>query len=70
MKLRFDPRRLSALVVKEFAQIVRDPSTFLIAFALPMLLLFLFGYAVSLDTARTRVALVVEDSSAQALAPR
>ena len=66
-RLRFDVRRLSALVVKEFAQIVRDPSTFLIAFVLPMILLFMFGYAVSLDTSRTRVALVVQDSSAEAL---
>lgn len=65
--MRFNRRRLRALAVKEFAQISRDPSTFLIAFMLPLLLLFLFGYAVSLDTGRTRVALVMEDSSTQAL---
>jgi drug efflux transport system permease protein len=63
----FDPRRLAALIRKEGSQIVRDPSTFLIAFVLPLILLFLFGYAVSLDTSRTRIALVVEDSSAPAL---
>jgi ABC-2 type transport system permease protein len=65
--IRLDPRRLRALMKKEFAQIVRDPSTFLIALVLPMLLLFMFGYAVSLDTSRTRIALVLEDSSAPAL---
>jgi ABC-2 type transport system permease protein len=65
--IRFSPRRLAALMVKEGAQIVRDPSTFLIAFVLPLILLFLFGYAVSLDTSRTRVAVVVQDSSAPAL---
>lgn len=65
--VRFSPRRLAALVAKEGAQILRDPSTFLIAFVLPMILLFLFGYAVSLDTSRTRVAVVVQDSSAAAL---
>lgn len=65
--ISLDPRRLSALVVKEVAQIMRDPSTFLIAFVLPLILLFLFGYAVSLDVGKTRVALVVEDSSAPAL---
>ncbi|MFA6112843.1 MAG: ABC transporter permease [Sphingomonas sp.] len=65
--IRFDPRRLAALVRKEGAQILRDPSTFLIAFVLPLILLFLFGYAVSLDTPRTRIALVLEDSSAPAL---
>ncbi len=65
--IRFDRRRLAALIGKEVAQIVRDPSTFLIAFVLPLMLLFLFGYAVSLDTARTRIALVLEDRSAPAL---
>src|SRR3954470_1858662 len=64
---RFDPRRVAALVRKEGSQILRDPSTFLIAFVLPMLLLFLFGYAVSLDSSRIRVGLVLEDSSAPAL---
>ncbi|WP_404333613.1 ABC transporter permease [Sphingomonas sp. MMS12-HWE2-04] len=63
----FSPRRVAALVRKELAQILRDPSTFLIAFVLPMLLLFLFGYAVSLDTSRTRIAVVVQDSSGPAL---
>ncbi|MBU1769653.1 MAG: ABC transporter permease [Alphaproteobacteria bacterium] len=59
-------RRLLALIVKEYAQIRRDPSTFLIAFAMPLLLLFLFGYAISLDPRETRVALVVQDDSAPA----
>src|SRR3954470_23721431 len=70
MRLRdaaLDPRRLRALIGKETAQIARDPSTFLIAFVLPLILLFLFGYAVSLDTTRTRIAVVVQDSSAPAL---
>ena len=64
---RFDYRRLRAMMVKEFAQIVRDPSTFLVALALPLLLLFLFGYGISLDTSHTRIAVVMEDSSAPAL---
>jgi len=59
-------RRLQALMVKEYAQIRRDPSTFLIAFVMPMLLLFLFGYAVSLDPRATKIALVVQDESAAA----
>ncbi|MCW2389565.1 ABC-2 type transport system permease protein [Sphingobium sp. B11D3B] len=59
-------RRLLALIVKEYAQIRRDPSTFLIAFAMPLLLLFLFGYAISLDPRDTKIALVVQDESAPA----
>ncbi len=59
-------RRLLALMIKEYAQIRRDPSTFLIAFVMPMLLLFLFGYAVSLDPRETKIALVVQDDSAAA----
>src|SRR6478752_9214453 len=65
--IRFSPRRVAALVRKETMQILRDPSTSLIAFVLPMIMLFLFGYAVSLDTSRTRVGVVLLDSSAPAL---
>jgi ABC-2 type transport system permease protein len=63
----FSLRRLSALIVKESAQILRDPSTMLITFVLPLILLFLFGYGVSLDTARTRIGLALEGDSAAAL---
>lgn len=66
MPVRLSRRRLSALIVKEFIQIARDPSTFVIAFVLPLVLLVLFGYAVSLDAVENRVALVVEDSSTAA----
>ena len=51
---RFDPRRLLALVRKETLQAVRDPSTILIAFVLPVILLFLFAFAVSLDVRDVR----------------
>lgn len=56
-------RRIRTLVVKEFLQAVRDPSSIMIAFVLPMILLFLFGYGVSLDCAHLRIGLVVEDAS-------
>ena len=60
-------RRLKALIVKEFRQVVRDPSSILIAFILPLLLLFLFGYGVSLDATNVSVAVVVEDSGPEAV---
>lgn len=56
-------RRFAALVRKESYQIVRDPSSILIAFVLPMILLFLFGYGVSLDTTQTRVGVVIEEEA-------
>jgi ABC-2 type transport system permease protein len=56
-------RRFLALVRKESLQAIRDPSTVLIAFVLPLILLFLFGYGVSLDTTRTRVGLVLEETT-------
>lgn len=67
MNQGFDLGRLRALVIKESAQIVRDPSTILIAFVLPILLLFLFGYAVNLDSSKTKIGLALEDDSAAAL---
>src|SRR3546814_6394004 len=67
---RFDPKRLWALVRKESLQAVRDPSTLLIALALPVVLLFLFSYAVSLDVRAVRIGVVQESvaASAQSLA--
>jgi len=56
-------RRFRALVIKETIQIFRDPSSILIAFVLPLILLFLFGYGVSLDSNKIKVGLVVEDTS-------
>ncbi|MEO8938152.1 MAG: ABC transporter permease [Burkholderiaceae bacterium] len=56
-------RRFWALLVKESLQVMRDPSTLLIAFVLPTILIFLFGYGVSLDTARTRIGLALRDDS-------
>lgn len=58
-----DRRRFGALLVKETRQIVRDPSTALIAFVLPLLLLFIFGFGVNLDTARTRIGIDRRDES-------
>ena len=55
--------RLGALVRKEFLQIVRDPSSIAIAFLMPLFLLALFGYGVSLDAERVPLALVADAPS-------
>lgn len=56
-------RRFNALFFKESLQIVRDPSSILIAVILPLLLLFLMGYAISLDAKNIPIGIVVEKSS-------
>jgi len=55
--------RLGGLVRKEFMQIVRDPSSIAIAFLMPVFLLLLFGYGVSLDADHVPVAVVAEAPS-------
>jgi ABC-2 type transport system permease protein len=61
---RFSMRRLKGLWRKEMLQRIRDPSSIAIAFILPIILLILFGYAVSLDAKNVPIALVVEEPSA------
>lgn len=56
--------RLRGLVRKEFFQILRDPSSMGIAFLMPVVLLLLFGFGVSLDPEHIPIALVVEQPSA------
>ncbi len=54
------PRRLRGLIRKEFLQIIRDPSSIAIAFVMPVVLLLLFGYGVSLNAMHVPVAVVLE----------
>jgi ABC-2 type transport system permease protein len=62
----FDPsrgrwRRIRALIIKESLQVVRDPSSLVVAFVLPALLLLLFGYGISFDATRVKIGLVIEE---------
>lgn len=59
-------RRLRALITKEAFQIVRDPSSILISVVLPLFLLFLYGFGVSLDLDHLRMGLVLEDTAPDA----
>ncbi len=52
--------RLRGMVRKESLQILRDPSSIAIAFVMPVVLLLLFGYGVSLDARHIPLALVIE----------
>lgn len=49
-------RQLLALVGKEFQQIGRDPSSYLVAGVLPLLFLLLFGYGITLDAGVLQLA--------------
>lgn len=56
---------LAALIRKEFCQIMRDPSSILIAFVLPLILLIIYMYGVNLDTVKVRLGIKIEDPSQQ-----
>ncbi len=66
MKSPVSFRRLYALCRKETWQILRDPSSNLIAFVLPVLMLFIFGYGINLDSTAVNIGLVLEDTSSEA----
>jgi ABC-2 type transport system permease protein len=65
-KLPAPIRRTLSLARKETFQIVRDPSSILIAFILPLILLFLFGFGISLDANSIRVGIVIQDGRTDA----
>lgn len=56
-------RRVIALSRKETYQILRDPSSILIAFIIPVVMLFIYSYGIILDSTSIRVGLVLEDTS-------
>ena len=58
-------QRIRGLVRKEALQVVRDPSAIAIAFIMPLFLLLLFGYGVSLDAHHVPVALVTSRPTAE-----
>ena len=58
--------RLRALTLKECRQIARDPSSMLIGLVLPCVLIFIFGFGLSLDVNNIPVAVVMEKVSPSA----
>ncbi|MGJ7501762.1 ABC transporter permease [Variovorax sp. ZT5P49] len=55
--------RLISLTRKEFRQLLRDRSNLAIGILLPMVLILIFGYGMSLDVKNAPVAVVMEDAS-------
>jgi len=58
-------RIVKALLLKEYLHIFRDPRSLFAAFAIPLVLLTLFGYAINFDVKRVTVAVWDQDSSAR-----
>lgn len=56
-------RRLDALIRKESRQLFRDPSSIAIGIVMPVMLVLLFGFGLSLDVKNVPVAIVLEDPS-------
>jgi ABC-2 type transport system permease protein len=65
-RLAAKARRVTALIRKELRQVVRDPSSVAIGVVTPLMLILLFGYALSLDVKNVPIAVVLEDPSSQA----
>jgi ABC-2 type transport system permease protein len=59
-------RRVLALVKKESRQMIRDPATIAVGIVLPVILILLFGFGLSLDVKSVPLAVVLEESSAPA----
>jgi ABC-2 type transport system permease protein len=59
-------RRVASLTRKELRQLLRDRANMLIGLALPIALILIFGYGLSLDVKNARLLVVMEDHSPQA----
>jgi len=59
-------RRLRSLIRKETRQLLRDRSNLLIGIGLPIVLILIFGYGVSLDVRNVRLAVVLDQRSVEA----
>ena len=58
--------RLWSLIRKEFIQIIRDPRTLLIMFVMPVIMLFLLGYAATNDVRNISIVVIDQDHSTAA----
>jgi len=58
-----NPGRVRALAKKEFIQIRRDPRSLALGIAIPVLLLILFGYALTLDVDNVPMVIWDQDNS-------
>lgn len=58
--------RIWAVMRKEFLHVIRDRATLRIIIAMPVIMMFIFGYAVSTDVENVDTAVVMQDPSSAA----
>jgi len=58
-----NPRKVQAIARKEFYHLIRDFRSLYLAFFIPLLLILLFGYALSLDVENVKTVVVDHDKS-------
>lgn len=59
-------RRIRALTVKEFREVLRDNSSLALGILLPIILILVIGYGISLDVKHAPIGVVLEDASPEA----
>jgi len=59
----FSWRRLLAIIIKEFLQLLRDRGTLAILIGIPIMQLILFGYAINTNPKHLPTVVIVEDNS-------
>ena len=59
-----NPLHVKAIARKEFYHLIRDFRSLYLAFIMPLLLIFMFGYALSLDVDNVRTVIVDQDKTA------
>ena len=64
--MRWD--RIAVVVTKELRELWRDRITMVVCLLMPLVMLFLFGYAINLDVENVPLAVVDQDRSPQSRA--
>ncbi|MBS4759365.1 MAG: ABC transporter permease [Clostridium sp.] len=58
-------RILTALIKKEILQIIRDPSSIIIAFVLPLISILIYMYGINMDTVKVKIGIKNDDANTE-----